>query len=405
MHVGRKPMPMTTQLMTRPTTRKRILVITGAFYPAYRTGGPPRAVTNLVRQLSDSFDFRVITIDHDLGEKMDVEPNQWCEAFGVPVFYQSFPQWSMVHLRQLIRENPHDLLYLSGYHDRWHSLAPLWLRQTRRIERTPVVVAPRGELAEGSRHVGGRMKSLKKWGYRQLANALGLYRDVVFHVTSPNEASDVRQLYPKNRQVYAPDLVDETVPMVAPHRKLPGTLRLVWLGRVAPIKRFDEALSLLTELDAPIRFDVYGPMDGDQAYRLKCEQWLRNMPKNVTVEMHGPIPYEQTATAFTDADFFILPTRNENFGHSIIEAMRYGCPVIISDTTCRRHLAEIGAGWDLPDQRKRWLEVLRQCINMDDATYQRHRIAARKYAEQQVDGTKIVDENIQMLMEAMENTR
>ncbi|MDD3470654.1 MAG: glycosyltransferase family 4 protein, partial [Thermoguttaceae bacterium] len=229
------------------------------------------------------------------------------------------------------------------------------------------------------------------------------YGDVIFHVTSPDEARDVRRLYPRNRQAYAPDLVDESVSTVASHTKCAGTLRLVWLGRVAPIKRFDYALSLLSELDAPIRFDVYGPMDGDAVYQQRCERLCRTMPKNITVEMHGPIPYEQTATAFAGADFFILPTRNENFGHSIIEAMRYGCPVIISDTTCRRHLAEIGAGWDLPDQRGRWLEILRQCVAMDDATYQRHREAARKYAEQQIHVTNIVDENIYMFMESMED--
>ena len=47
-------------------------------------------------------------------------------------------------------------------------------------------------------------------------------------------------------------------------------------------------------------------------------------------------------------DLFLLPTRGENFGHAIFDALEVGLPVLISDQTPWRDLERIGAGWSLP---------------------------------------------------------
>ena len=47
-------------------------------------------------------------------------------------------------------------------------------------------------------------------------------------------------------------------------------------------------------------------------------------------------------------DLFFLPTRGENFGHVIAEALSVGTPVLISDQTPWRKLAAVGLGHDLP---------------------------------------------------------
>ena len=46
-------------------------------------------------------------------------------------------------------------------------------------------------------------------------------------------------------------------------------------------------------------------------------------------------------------DLFLLPTRGENFGHAIFDALEVGLPVLISDQTPWRELEQIGAGWSL----------------------------------------------------------
>lgn len=47
-------------------------------------------------------------------------------------------------------------------------------------------------------------------------------------------------------------------------------------------------------------------------------------------------------------DLFFLPTRGENYGHVVAEALAAGTPVLLSDTTPWRNLHELQVGWDLP---------------------------------------------------------
>ena len=48
------------------------------------------------------------------------------------------------------------------------------------------------------------------------------------------------------------------------------------------------------------------------------------------------------------SDLFISTSLNENYGHSIVEALSQGCPVLISDKTPWKQLEKFNAGADLP---------------------------------------------------------
>ncbi len=66
---------------------------------------------------------------------------------------------------------------------------------------------------------------------------------------------------------------------------------------------------------------------------------------------HGPLPPDRVAEALRANHLLFLPTRSENFGHVILEALAAGCPVLLSDRTPWRNLARAGVGWDLPLDR------------------------------------------------------
>jgi glycosyltransferase involved in cell wall biosynthesis len=78
---------------------------------------------------------------------------------------------------------------------------------------------------------------------------------------------------------------------------------------------------------------------------------------------------------------FFLPTANENFGFVILEALLAGCPVLISDQTPWRNLAEKGIGWDLPLSRPDLIRAaLQRCIAMDAQSHRSMSIRAREFA-------------------------
>ncbi len=100
---------------------------------------------------------------------------------------------------------------------------------------------------------------------------------------------------------------------------------------------------------------------------------LASLPENVQVEYRGNLPNERVAETLFGYDFFFLPTLGENFGHAIFESFSAGCPVLISDQTPWRNLAEQHLGWDIAlDEPDRWRSVLQECIDMEAARSRPH---------------------------------
>jgi len=97
----------------------------------------------------------------------------------------------------------------------------------------------------------------------------------------------------------------------------------------------------------PIHFSIFGQVE-DRAYWESCLELMDRMPKNVLTTYHGCVPHEQVSEILSGHDLFFLPTRGENFGHAIVESLLAGVPVLISDATPWRQLAEKHVGWDVP---------------------------------------------------------
>jgi glycosyltransferase involved in cell wall biosynthesis len=52
----------------------------------------------------------------------------------------------------------------------------------------------------------------------------------------------------------------------------------------------------------------------------------------------GYVPHEQLATVYQAADLFVFPSFTESFGHSLVEAMASGLPVVASATDVHREV-------------------------------------------------------------------
>lgn len=57
------------------------------------------------------------------------------------------------------------------------------------------------------------------------------------------------------------------------------------------------------------------------------------LPESISVSYRGEIRPENVIDIFSHYDVFLFPSKGENFGHVIYEALAAGCIPIISDTT------------------------------------------------------------------------
>ena len=356
--------------MVRPT----ILVLSKHYLPGFKYGGPIRTLANIVAHLSPFFDFRIVTTDRDAGDSEafpEIPTEKWTPVGEGNAYYLPPEKRTPKGIRAIIRETPHAVVYLNSFFDPRFSILPLVLRRLGLIPKTPVLLAPRGELAPGALAV----KSPKKLIYIRAAKLFGLYREISWQASSQYEEEQIRLVFGSQARVFvASNLAPPPGSADARTRvqKEPGRLRAFFLGRVAINKNLLgvlEALEALQDFDGEIILDIFGPKE-DSAYWARCEELIQRLPAACTVNYAGIAKPEEIPKVVSEHDLLFLPTHGENFGQAIFESLSNGCPVLISDRTPWRDLEEKGIGWDLPlDQPERFGDVIKRCIAMDEAEH------------------------------------
>jgi glycosyltransferase involved in cell wall biosynthesis len=171
---------------------------------------------------------------------------------------------------------------------------------------------------------------------------VGVYRAVLWQASSEFEKQDilrvkVASLVAPNVMV-APNLISIAKPIIDEISKgrrdvrTPGSLRIVFLSRIAPKKNLDYLLSVLNKVDIAVDLSIYGPTE-DPAYWSLCQGLIKALPIHIKVTYQGEVAHEHVAQTFAAHDVFIFPTRGENFGHVIYEALAAGTAVLLSDQT------------------------------------------------------------------------
>jgi len=378
--------------------RPTVLTFVGYYLPGHKSGGPVRTITNMVDHLGEELDFRIVTADRDFLDTApypDVDIDEWNRVGKAQVFYASPRSQSLVNLVRLIRGTPHDVLYLNSFFSPGFTLPPLLARRLGLIPRRPTVIAPRGEFSEGS----FALKRWKKQPYKTAARALGLYRNLTWQASSEYEVKDIREAMEStaHRILVAPNLPpvpDAGGGVGQQRRRNPGDpLRVCFLSRISPEKNLEYALRVLATVRVPVEFNIVGPGQ-DQAYWEKCQRLIANMPEHVKVETHGGVQHAQVASVFADHDLFFLPTRGENYGHVIAEALAVGTPVLIADTTPWRELKEKGIGWDLAlNDEGRFVSAIEEAATTTGEDYTDWRMRVLSYATERLGGREIIESN------------
>jgi glycosyltransferase involved in cell wall biosynthesis len=116
---------------------------------------------------------------------------------------------------------------------------------------------------------------------------------------------------------------------------IPETAKVVlYLGRLSEKKSPDVLLHAFASLckagrDAEMRLVFAGPDDGGMKKKLR--QMAGELGISSRVHISGAAYGEQKWGAYRDADVFVLPSQNENFGNTAGEAVAAGTPVVVTD--------------------------------------------------------------------------
>lgn len=342
--------------------RPRVLIALDYYLPGVNAGGPVRSIANLVERLADDVDFLIVTRDRDLGERQPYAGmtfDEWVPVGRARVRYMRHRSPGAV--LRLVRQTPHDVLYLGSYFSP-SSVELLWARRIGMRTARRCVLSPRGQLGAGALALNAR----RKRALITAANVAGAHRGWFWHATTAEEAQQIRDIVrPRAPIIVAANLPSDSTPRGRPGRKVPGALRIVTIARVHPMKNILDCVRWLAEVGGEIHYDVIGPLE-NRPYVADCQRAAASLPPSIRVHFCGSLPHAEVVQRLGLYDLFLLPTRGENFAHSIFEALSAGVPVLVSDRTPWRGLEVTGAGWDLPlESPQRFIDVLAACVSMD----------------------------------------
>jgi glycosyltransferase involved in cell wall biosynthesis len=111
-----------------------------------------------------------------------------------------------------------------------------------------------------------------------------------------------------------------------------GVPEVLFLARLQPRKRvrlFAEAAALLLAEGITARFSVVGPDEGDLA---ELRRFIDSRGLEDSIVYEGAIPPGTAPERLRAADVYVLPSLNEPFPMTVLEAMSVGVPTVVSAT-------------------------------------------------------------------------
>lgn len=385
--------------------KQRILILSDYYTPGYLGGGVIRAVANLVEHLGDEFEFKIITRNRDFGSDASypgVTADRWTRIGNADVMYLSPSGLTTRYVVQLINQTPHDLLYLNSVFSPFFGIIPLLARRFGALSSPQILIAPHGELSPGALQI----KSIKKWLCLFCMKSVGCYKRVAWHVSTRIEGDQLsRVLGPDISACEAQDLptIDDAsrIVEIGTRTKSAGSLSMFFLSRISRKKNLDWILKVLKDVIGTVHFHIYGPRE-DEAYWVECLNLIKMLPPNVTVTVHGSVLPEKVISAMAPHHLFVLPTKDENFGYVVLEALLAGCPVLVSDKTPWSELESRGAGWAVSlDDPERFRSVIESCIAMGNQDFQRMSVNAREMALATVSNDNVKEQYREMFKAAI----
>lgn len=352
----------------------RILIFTDWFYPACKAGGPVQSVVNMVNLIKHDHDIFIYTKDRDLNDKepfAGIPADQWIHQQGYTIQYYTPGSMTLKKARDLIKEINPDRIYLNSMFS--NMIYPMLAAYTS----GKIIQAARGMLRPSALQV----KPLRKYLYLSFIKMLGMERQICFHATSEEEKKDIHRIFPAAKDIrIASNLPVKVQDQLMPMTKSPGELKMIFVGRIHPIKNLLFLLGLIEKVTPKgLRLIIVGSIE-DKNYWEKCLRKIEQLKVEVEIDLYLDCPHEKVKDLLAQSHLFVLPTEGENFGHAIFEALAVGCPVLISDQTPWRNLAPAKAGADLPLEQSQFTERLQAFIGMDATEWEKFRIGAHELA-------------------------
>jgi glycosyltransferase involved in cell wall biosynthesis len=367
----------------------KILVFTDWFYPGSQAGGPIQSLISFMKNSSDT--FYVITRNTDLNSSIPystVQSDSWQQSFqeNIQVYYLNENSLTEDFILKIYSEINPERVYLNSMWSPKFSLLPLKIFGAIGFSNN-VFLAPRGMLKPAA----FKQKGFKKKLFLLLSKFTKIYSNITWHATSEIEKEEILQKFPKANIRIAPNISNAKTAFKA--KEMTSPFRILTVGRISPEKGYYEALDTFRNWapKSPVIWDIVGL--NENAELVQSIQSYSKESESIQITLHGHKNQDELKSFYENAHLFFLPTRGENYGHAIAEALSNGTPVVISDQTPWKNLEEEFAGKTSSLNPLNLANSLNFFLNLSNEAYRIWSDGAIVYAQKHVNTERTILKN------------
>ena len=350
------------------------------FYPA-QIGGP----NNTLYWHTDHLNLHgiqpiIITSDIGIEREKKIITDKWFhQGFGKIIYrkikYTSIP-FEIIFL-SVKNFKKSDIIHFNGLFNK----ATVFLIFIAAIYKKPIVLSPRGELLQAAI----KRKKLSKVLVLKLYSLIK--KKILFHATSLEEKDSILNYFGHTKIVLQPNFIKANYCT----KNITNHYNFLLLGRINPIKNIHLLIEGASKSKAFMKSNAKIVIAGkarlpyENDYLNELIQQIANLEMKEKIIFKGHVESDVKENLIKDAYFLILPSKSENFGNVVLEALVKGTPVIASTGTPWELLEKCNAGYWIKDNLDSIKSTIENALALTPQEYNRMSRNALKLVETEFD--------------------
>lgn len=342
--------------------KTKVLIFAGQFFPDETSGGPAVSIRNLAGILDNELDLYILASNKTFvgGKPLNVQIDIWIENKNFKAMYLN--KVNPIKISNIINSLKPDVIYLNSFFSFQWTLIPLILFS---FNKAKYVIAPRGNFSSKAFD----NKRIKKTLYLKLFKIIHFNSNIRWHFTSKSEFNDAQdyigKLVLKNCHYIIENVPTHNEPCLLTEKKS-NHLKILYFGRIHKKKNILESVESVISLSdlKNLKYDIYGTIEDIKYFdsiQRKFDHRIRYM---------GAYNHSDLKKFICKYHLFLFPTRGENYGHTIVESLSFGLPIIISKYTPWSKLNNI-AGYTVAINNLEEIQFkIRKLYKMDNEKWQ-----------------------------------
>lgn len=350
-----------------------------------RSGGPSLCVWSLVTVLRGlSIDVDIVTYESQEENDKMIGEGSFVKVIPSPRFRRFGYSASLYNFLQ---NSSHEIFHGNGL---WQYPVHATAKAARKKNK-PYIISPHGMLYPEALLNSAWFKKLAMFLYQKK----DLKKATVLHATCKQELEHFRQLGLTNPVAVIPNSIDIKIPgkQVKPENQ---KKRVGYVGRFDPIKNIENLIKAWSETGKyEPGWELVLIGDGETSYKASLVRLVEKLDiKNIVFT--GFLNGEEKETALQSLNYLVLPSKSENFGMVVPEALIREIPVIASKGTPWEELNTYNAGWWIDIGVQPLVETLHETLNLSEEQRQQMGQKGRKLVEEKYSIEAVAAQMIQL---------